>query len=367
MTMRFVSKRNPGRLCPFCLLTGLVLLISSLSVNAQSAPDTAKEAKPEKLFSSTATLDVTLSLPWRDIVKDKSNQDPYPATIEFTDSLGRQQSLPLTVERRGLTRQTVCTYPPIKLKFEKETVKGTTFRGEKSIKMVTHCDKGDRWEQYYIKEMLAYLMYNLITERSFRVRPLSIKYVDSDTGKREPPRFAFLIEDIDDVAKRNDLEKLDIEEINPAQLERMDASRFALFQYMIANVDWSALSGPDPGKCCHNAKLIGLQPSRDVYAVPYDFDSSGMVDAHYAAPNEKLPIKRVTQRLYRGFCMHNDTLEAAKQQFLSQEQAIYGIVNGESLLKSRSNKNLLKFLGEFFETLRDPGEFQSQIIAKCRK
>jgi len=352
---------------PVGLMACLLALACPVFTAAQEESAATKQAKPEKLFSTTETLAVTLNLPWRDIVKDKENQQAYPATIEFTDSLGQTQTLPLTVERRGLTRQTVCKYPPIKLRFEKKTVKGTAFRGETSLKMVTHCDKGDRWEQYYIKEMLAYLMYNLITERSFRVQPLTISYVDSERGKAEDPRFAFLIEDIDDVAKRNDLEKLDIDEINPNQLESLDASRFALFQYMIANVDWSALSGPDPNKCCHNAKLIGLTPDRDVYAIPYDFDSSGLVDAHYAAPNEVLPITRVTQRLYRGFCMHNRTLDTARQEFLAQEQAIYQLVEQESRLSTRTSKSALKYLRVFFDTLRDPGKFQSRIIEKCRK
>jgi len=358
-----------GHCRPFAggLLACLILLLYGLGASAQEQANKAEPVKPEKLFSSTETLSVTLTLPWRDIVKSKDNQDPYPATIEFTDSLGQTQTLPLTVERRGLTRQVVCKYPPIKLRFEKETVKGTAFRGQKSIKMVTHCDKGDRWEQYYIKEMLAYFMYNLITERSFRVRPLSITYVDSDGGRPEKPRFAFLIEDIDDVAKRNDLEVLEIGEIDPADLESMDASRFALFQYMIANVDWSALSGPDSDECCHNAKLIGLDPKRDLYAIPYDFDSAGLVNAHYAAPNEKLSIKKVTQRLYRGFCVHNPTLDAARNEYLAEEQAIYAIVENESLLTKSSSKNALKFLGEFFDTLREPQNFQRYVIAKCRK
>jgi hypothetical protein len=210
-------------------------------------------------------------------------------------------------------------------------------------------------------------MYNLFTERSFKARPLLITYVDSVKGKKQDPRFAFLIEDDSDVAKRNELEKLDILEIDPDQLEPVEASRFALFQYMIANVDWSSLSGPDPKKCCHNAKLIGLDPNENVYAVPYDFDSSGLVDAHYAAPNEVLPINSVTQRLYRGFCEHNSTLEGAKQEFLDNEQAIYDLVSSESRLSTRSLKNVNKFLAKFFGVLRDQKKWNKLIIGKCRK
>ena len=343
-----------------------VPMLISANLLAQDA-DGSNEAKPEKLFKSENTLAVTLSAPWRDIVRNEEVQDPYPATIQYTDESGQPRTLPLTVERRGLTRQRVCKYPPIKLKFDKETVKGTLFRGQKSIKMVTHCDKGDRWEQYYIKEMLAYQMYNLVTDRSFRVRPLSITYVDSEKGSTDDPRFAFLIEDDSDVAKRNDLKKLKVIEVEPDQLEPMESSRFALFQYLIGNVDWSALSGPKENKCCHNAKLIGDNEQTNIYAVPYDFDSAGIVDAHYAAPNENLPIRRVTDRLYRGFCASNSTLPAARQEFLALEPQILGLVQNEPLLSKRNVRVAERYLEEFFDTLKDDSSFNKRITAKCRK
>ena len=274
-----------------------LLLAVALPLCAQEKQD--EEPKPAKLFSSDDTLNVTLTAPWRDIVRNKKKQDPYPAKIEFTDELGNTMSLDMTAQRRGLTRQRVCDFPPIKLRFEKEKVKGTTFRGQKSVKMVTHCERSVRFEQYYILEMLAYQMYNLITDYSFRVRPLNVNYVDSKTGKTEESRFAFLIEDNSDVAKRNGIKKLEIPKIRPSQLEPKVTSEFSLFQYMISNVDWAALSGPDPKECCHNVKPIApdpLTPQDKIYPIPYDFDSSGLVNAHYAAPpNGQMPCEQQIQ------------------------------------------------------------------------
>ena len=43
--------------------------------------------------------------------------------------------------------------------------------------------------------MMAYRMYNQVTDYSFRVRPLTVNYIDADTGNEEPGRFAFVIED----------------------------------------------------------------------------------------------------------------------------------------------------------------------------
>ena len=345
---------------------GLVFLLFLSPVIA--AEEEGTTARPAKLFTTSDVLPVTMTAPWRDIERKEKYKGTYPAKIEFTDELGNATTLDMTVERRGLTRQMVCRYPPIKLRFDKEAVKGTSIHGQKSLKMVTHCDKGSRYEQYYILEMLAYQMYNLITEFSFRVRPLAVTYVDTERGGDDDVKFAFLIEDDSDVAKRNGQKKLDTPRIKPSRLDPKEANNFALFEYMIGNLDFSPLSGPDPKKCCHNAKLIGLDPDKDpVYAIPYDFDSAGLVNAEYAMPPENLPVQNITQRLYRGFCRHNDTMPEARQLFIDNEQAILGLVQNESQLKSGTSKKAVRYLEKFFDELKDEKKYQKKIIGKCRK
>jgi len=348
-----------------CALFALLLLPAAPLALAQEED---QSPKPAKLFTTSETLVVTMTGPFRDLERKKKYQGTYPAKIEFTDELGNATNLEMTVERRGLTRQVVCRYPPIKLRFDKEAVKGTTFRGQKGLKMVTHCDKGEKYEQYYILEMLAYQMYNLITEFSFRVRPLTVTYVDSESGDTQEPHFAFLIEDDGDVAKRNGQEKLEIARAGISWLDPTEASYLAMFQYMIGNLDWAALDGPDTKECCHNAKLIGHVPKEDpIYAIPYDFDASGLVDAPYAAPPEGLRVSRVTQRLYRGFCKYNAEASGARQRFLDAEGEIYALLNNETRLNEKSNKKATKFLGQFFKTLKSDKDFNKNIIGKCRK
>ncbi len=345
----------------------LVLTICAMPLSAQETEDNTP--KPTKLFEGNDTLKVTIHAPWNDITKDEKNQNPYPATIEYTDDLGNKESLKLGVSRRGLTRQRVCDFPPIKLHFEKEDVKGTTFRGEKNIKMVTHCNRGSRYEQYYILEMLAYRMYNLITDYSFRVRPLEIRYADTNKGDVSDPHFAFLIEDDSDVAKRHDLKKLNIPKAKLSQLDTGTVSDFSLFQFMIGNVDWSAISGPKPDECCHNTKLIGPEPLEaddKIFPLPYDFDSAGIINAPYAAPPAGLPIKKVTQRLYRGYCRHNDGLEAAKQKSIAKEGEIMAVVNNENRLTDSTKKKATRYLENYYELIKDSKDFNKKIVEKCR-
>lgn len=353
---------------PLSIVALMFALVWGLPPNQAMAQAESPEApKPEKLFKSVEVINITLKAPWRQIIKDKKNQNPYPATLDYTDNLGHSFSIPLTVERRGLTRQTVCKHPPIKLRFNPEDVKDTIFHGQNSLKMVTHCDVGERWEQYYVREYVIYQIYREITELSFRARPLSVTYIDSSNDSSQKPRFAFLIEDDSDVAKRNDIKKLATPEIVPEQLQAEQASRMALFEYIIANVDFDQTGGPKTDECCHNSRLFGLDPAANIYPIPYDFDGSGLVDTHYAAPNEFLPIKKVTQRLYRGFCAHNPSLEAVRQEFFAHEEPIYSIVRNESLLTEHSRDNMLEFLQDSFATLRDNAKFDKQIIQKCRK
>lgn len=367
--MRNRSTTLESRHCYSCFIILLALLAAAMTpVQAQGTGE--KSEKAAKLFSSTDVLPVTIDATWRDLVVNKSFQGTYPAKMHYTDVSGKKITLNLTVERRGIKRQEVCRYPPIKLRFDKEEVKGTMFRGQKSIKMVTHCDRGSRYEQYYVLEMLIYRIYNLITDYSFRVRPLDVTYVDTKTGSIDPGRFAFLIEDDSDVAKRHDLKKLKIPRISSRRLEPGLTSEMVLFQYLVGNVDWAALSGPDPEECCHNIKLIAPRPLQAgdlIYPVPYDFDSSGLVNADYAAPPGGLPISKVTQRLYRGYCSHNSDMEQARSRILDQEDAIMTLLANEPLLSSGKKKSAGRYLERGFKELKNPKSYDKRIMEKCRR
>jgi hypothetical protein len=169
------------------------------------------------------------------------------------------------------------------------------------------------------------------------------------------------------VADRHDLVKLSIPNVSPRRLDSLETSRYALFQYLIGNLDWSSTGGPDDNKCCHNSRLIGsADATGPVYAIPYDFDSSGVVDAHYAVPPEALPVRSITQRLYRGFCSHNDTVPQARDEIVALKADIIGLYENETRLANRARTKAVKFLNQFFETVTDPKDFQKKIIDKCR-
>jgi len=358
------SRHRRSRFCPTWLLS--FLLVLAFSVPAQEPKGNGQHSP--QLFNNPQALEVTLRLPWQTIVTDEFfYQGGYPSRIEFIDDQGRPVSVALETERRGMSRQVICRYPPIKLRFDKDKVTGTLFQGQGTLKLVTHCDKGIVFEQYQVLEALAYSMYNLITDFSFRVRPLSVTYIDTETGKRDGPRFAFLVEDDSKVARRNGQKKLKIATLTPERMDPREASNLSLFQYMIGNTAWSLQSDPDAKECCDNLKLIGQDPEKDpIYAIPNDFDLSQFVNARYAKPRGSLDIDSATERLFQGSCIHNPALTDARQRFLDREKAIRSLITNESRLLEESKKSATDFLDGFFKILRDRRQFDENITASCR-
>jgi len=347
----------------------VVILVALLfAANAaRAAAAGGDRPKLPKLFSTEATLAMTLTAPWQEFVRNKNSKKRYPGTLEYIDDSGAKHSLPVAFEARGHNRLKVCKFAPIKLIFDKEAIEDTPFRGNKSLKLSTHCSSDERSEQYVIREMLAYHIYNLVTERSFKVRGLSVTYVDSADHSRDGPHFGFLVEDDSEVAKRNHLEKLDLPRAKLEQLEPLESSRFALFEYLIGNTDFAQLNGPTPDRCCHNSVLIGENPQSKLYTVPYDFDSSGLVDAYYAVPNPVLKISSNRERVYRGFCANNATLETARSEFLRLEPQILELPRKDSRLVAGSKEWTGDYLSKGFDVLRDDAKFAREVTAKCRK
>ena len=352
-------------------VTFLGLCLFLLLPLAGLAQEDADPPKPPKLFQSDTPLDITLHGPWDRIMDTPSDPRRYPGRLAYTDINGQSQSFDIEITTRGLTRRDkVCDMPPLKLWFDKDLTKGTAFRGQASLKMVTHCDTNRRFQHYYVKEYLAYRVYNQVTSYSFGVRALMVTYVDTgrDDDREREALFGFLIEDVDDVAKRHDLEELEIPRIRMRRLDPVETSNFMVFQYLIGNLDWSALTGPDPVECCHNAKLIGAGPEASpVFPIPYDLDSSGLVDAHYAMPPSQLRVRRITQRLYRGYCVHNDQLPAALDRFRSQQAAIMDLFHNEPQLTGSSRSKAIRYVEGFFSSIEDPGYVQKRLVDKCRE
>lgn len=215
----------------------LALLLAASCVHARDNPD--------PLFESASELTVTLQADWRQILRNKEDETRHPAVLGYVDDAGHEHRIEATVETRGITRLRICRFPPLRTRFKRDATRGTEFDGERSLKMVTHCRTGAAYAQYYVQELIAFRIYNRVTDHSFRVRPLLITYLDMDGDTRAGPAFAFLIEDDDDVARRNGHREGQRMPLAPGDYDPLALTRFMLFQYLIGNTDWKCWASPE--------------------------------------------------------------------------------------------------------------------------
>jgi hypothetical protein len=103
----------------------------------------------------------------------------------------------------------------------------------------------------------------------------------------------------------------------------------------------------------------------DWIVLPYDFDQAGIINTDYALPDERLGIKTVTSRLYRGFCWHSDLLPEAITLFNEKRESISAaLIPAE--ISSSNQKRTSRFVDRFYEIINDPGELQERVRDKCR-
>ena len=196
------------------------------------------------------------------------------------------------------------------------------------------------------------------------MRLATVDYVEP-SGKVSISRWGFLIEDLDDAAKRNGTTEARVgERILTAQLDPAQAGRVALFEYMIGNLDWSMRAGPKGETCCHNSKLI-VGAGGTIVPLPYDFDYSGLVDAPYAIPPEGFGIRTVRSRVYQGYCRHNAQALAAAADFRARRpaiEALYGQIPG---LSERTRAKALAYLAGFYEQIATDQTMQAKVLKSC--
>ena len=348
------------------VISQVFILVMGLGV--LSSADAAALFGPEPL----PVLELTLKAPWSQIAGDKSEKPvDVPAQLVLADGKTRE----IKVRPRGKSRRDklVCRFPPLWLDLPKKKMGETVFDGQNKLKLVTHCaSKGDirtRLVDQLWSEYLLYRVLNLLTHASFRVQPAQVTYEDTRRGSTIT-RPAFLIEHKDQVVARlqdqqMSWQELEIKQVGVGSLDHQFSALVGLFQYFAGNTDFSFVRGPVGENCCHNGVPVGANNITKVLA--YDFDSTGFVDPSYSEPLPKLKISKLTQRLYRGFCLHNDALPVAIQTFIDNESAIVQMIEQTPELSRKRAAKLKRFTGEFFKTLKSEKLLQRRIYKKCRK
>lgn len=322
----------------FCLMPGQ-------HIQAQNKIDSIR------FFLDEGVINITLTTDMPKLFNEKLKGGFQLAKFDgvFPDS--NKVNEEIRISARGKLRREICITPPLKFNFHNPT--SPLLYQLNSLKLVCGCRSAAYYEQLVIKEYLIYKMYNLFTDKSFRVRLVNITYEDSKKKKQTSNQYAFFIENIDALAKRNKCKELNNVKVSMESTNREHMTMIALFQYMIGNTDWSVMNN-------HNVKeIISKKDSASrPFVVPYDFDYSGLVNAEYAIPSEALGIEKVTDRIYRGYTRTPEEIKNALKLFQEKKDSVYMLINNCDILENSNKKEMVNYLDKFYDIINNKNQVE---------
>ena len=333
--------------------------------DAETLKNRRLEAEALPLFASQDPIEIVLTADWKTVQRDRNvdSKKLYPGTLAIKKDGAAGTPIPIEVRTRGNVRRNprLCAFAPLRLELPKESFKGTVFEGQGGIKLGVHCQGDGIYQQYMIKEFLANRLHNAVTPRSLRVRLAKVTYADKDPGKAPYTKLGIFYEDADDMAARVEARELPVPRQMFQYLDQPSLLFMSLFNYMIGNVDYSILT-------LHNVIMLDdVKGAR--LPVPYDFDYSGLVNAHYAIPAKGLEIPSVRDRLYRGPCKTEAEVNQALQPFRDKQAEMLALVASmEPLgLEEGQRKSTEKYLNEFFELINKPDRVKKMFVTDCQR
>jgi hypothetical protein len=316
----------------------VLLLLCTSSVPASASP----------LFDDDSVIEIRLSGPLGTVARHK--KDVEREEYAFVLTVGNAE-IPVNVRVRGKSRTSACLFPPLRLNFSPDAAAESVFAGQNKLKLVTHCKSDShQFENNTLEEYTAYRIFNLISDAGYRVRLLRVQYADSDSKLRnlDRPYYGFLIESNSELASRIDATVARVKGVPYSRLNDGQTARLFVFQYLIGNFDWSFVTAEADDTCCHNVDLVEIDD--ELYPIPYDFDLAGLVNASYAKVPDELRTRRVTQRVYRGYCkIAIEEVAAALDEIVALRTDIMSVVENSPVTGGDDTAWRTRYIDRFFE------------------
>ena len=313
-----------------------------------------------KNFQRESILKLTLKTNTKYLVTKKFKEEWQPIQVAFENKNGEATEWEGKVRTRGNIRKQVCFYPPLKLKFKKRWLVNnemdSTFN---DLKIVIGCKKGDFYGKLVLKEYLIYKLYEELTNISFRTQLAEIEFVDTNNKWKPFTTYAFIIENQDEMATRLNARCSKPKRLRSKYIYADQLDKFNLFQFMIGNTDWSAVTS-------HNVRLIKCKDYPLPLPIAYDFDYSGLVNAPYAVHGKGIELDNITDRLFLGMCREEGVLEKQIPFFLEKKAAFLTIINDFPYLEKKDKAKMVDYLEEFYAILNHPKRFKREIVGWCR-
>ncbi|MGA8206148.1 MAG: hypothetical protein WB812_16660 [Woeseiaceae bacterium] len=348
-------------------LLAATLAVAAAVLALTGIPDAA-DAGENPLFTGDTMLKAVLTAPITQAYAqaDLAQRIYMPGQWSFVDASGEIRKLDVSIRTRGNFRREYCDLPPLQLNFRRKQVRGTLFAGQDKLKLVSPCGQQARYQQYVLLEYLAYKIFEVVTDRSFRTRMIRLSYIDSDDKLDPWTALTFVIEDDKDMADRLGLVQLHVNSVKFAALDRPQTALMELTQFLIGNNDYSLLKGGENEECCHNVVMLAAGEDGSRIPVPFDFDASGLVNASYASPPAFVPIRDVRDRYYLGFCQPPEVLDQALDKLRAEHDAILALVTGMKEMSRKSRVKSVEYVEDFYRILGDPQRLETEVKGQCR-
>ena len=312
------------------------------------------EAEASPLFASTEPLAVTLGADFKAINRDRdaASTQRYPGTLTVAGA----EPLDVQFSARGHVRRMArtCDYVPLRVQFTKKATAGTVFAKQDAVKLVVQCAGGNEYEQYILREYLAYKIFNVVTSRSFRARLARVSYVDR-AGKSAGTRLGIFLEDEGDVARRMEGRIVQLPRLMFDDLDMDSLMPMMVFEYMIGNTDYSIYA-------LHNVRIV-QRPDKSLHPVPYDFDFSGLVNPPYALPARGLMLKSVVDRMYRGPCRRQELVDPIVANFVAKRDIIRALPDSIPGLDKTARSDARNYIDSFYTSIRSSKDVRSLFVS----
>jgi len=334
-----------------------LIIILLLASTVPIAADSAVLAGIDTLFKSDQILTLELRSDFSAIQIDRADSpEEHDGELIYNSPDGKKISFSVKVMARGNFRRNPenCNFPPLRLNFKKSEVINTIFDNQDKLKLVTPC----QFEEEVLEEYAIYRMYNLVTERSFKVRLARITYFDTRKGKKIFERHSFFIEDKDHLAERIGA-FVDERILAPTKLEHSNFKYLPVFQYMIGQKDWFITTS-------HNIAI--MQPNDTTlapYAVPYDFDFSALVGAEYSLAGGVPNSIGTNRRAYLGTCLTRAEFDEIFAFYRKLRPEFESLINNMYLISKTGRKRMNNYIDHFYKVIEKDELIKQEFQDNC--
>ncbi|MBN1250598.1 MAG: hypothetical protein JXR51_02210 [Bacteroidales bacterium] len=344
-----------------------VLLIISLKSIAYSQEENKNKKSfdysKSTLFNKENELKFDIIVNRKELLKDiGQNRKYHKALLIYKNENGDSIRISAKLRTRGNFRRNRenCSFPPLTVNFPKKISKNDEiFKGQNKLKLVVPCKNFDKFQEYVIIEYLIYKLYNIITEKSFKVRLAEINLIDSLENKKDYKFKGFFVEENNQMADRNKGKIKNVETFNQEQTIREEMTMFVCFQYLIGNTDWSFYK-------LHNVKLLYINDNNKPFPVPFDFDWSGLINAPYAVPAPLLGTQTVKERVFRGFYRTYSEYVPVIKFFNEKRTEINKLFEQSIDLNNKTKERIIEYIDEFYNIINDKSKLENIFIENCR-